>query len=377
MSAEPSLQELRELVAEFQPGKGHVLPALHKVQHHYGYIMRPAIEVIARQLNSTPALIYGALSFYSDFRTAPLGKQDVMWCSGPTCRLLGGDKIREAMQQVLQLPLGGRERRRLLRLPPRTMQRYLQRGAPSLAQRQGGRQPFRRLRHSPRAGSESRPMNVQLESILAKARQSWSDFQTNGKPKVRVTIDTSSNARGAQETLDAIRAEVARLHLDADIEISGSWGFNWMEPTVSVRTGAGTRTVLYANVTADRVREFLQRTLVEGGDVPELALGVVEGNPTADIALLSDHPFMAGQVRRLMANLGLTEPEDITGYIAHGGYEGFAKALDMTDEGDRKGDAGQRRRRSRRSEFPRRAEVGFPPCGDSPAQVSRLQRGRG
>lgn len=107
MSDQPTLQELRELVAEFQPGKGHVLPALHKVQHHYGYIMRPAIEVIARQLASTPALIYGALSFYADFRTEPLGKSDIMWCSGPTCRLLGGDKIREAMQQVFQLPLGG------------------------------------------------------------------------------------------------------------------------------------------------------------------------------------------------------------------------------------------------------------------------------
>jgi NADH-quinone oxidoreductase subunit F len=175
-------------------------------------------------------------------------------------------------------------------------------------------------------------MNVQLESILVKARQSWSDFQTNGKPKVRVTIDTSSNARGAQETLEAIRAESARLNLDADIEISGSWGFCWMEPTVSVRTGAGTRTVLYANVTADRVPEFLQRTLVEGGDMPELALGVVEGNPTPEIPLLTDHPFMKGQVRRLMANLGAIDPEDITGYLAHGGYEGLAKALDISDE---------------------------------------------
>ena len=32
---------------------------------------------------------------------------EIAWCSGPTCRLLGGDRIREAIQQTLELPLGG------------------------------------------------------------------------------------------------------------------------------------------------------------------------------------------------------------------------------------------------------------------------------
>jgi NADH:ubiquinone oxidoreductase subunit E len=107
MSAEPTVQELRELVAEFGPGQGHVVPALHKVQERYGYISRPAIEVVARQLNTTAALIYGAVSFYSDFRTSPPPHKEIAWCSGPTCRLLGGDRIREALQQTLELPLNG------------------------------------------------------------------------------------------------------------------------------------------------------------------------------------------------------------------------------------------------------------------------------
>src|SRR4029079_9018004 len=66
--------------------------------------------------------------------------------------------------------------------------------------------------------------------------------------------------------------------------------------------------------------------------VPELALGVIEGNATAEIPLLADHAYMQGQVRRLMANLGQTDPEDIDHYLAHGGYEGFGKALEMEAE---------------------------------------------
>lgn len=107
MAAEPTVQELRALVAEFQPEKGHVMPALHKVQETYGYISRAAIEAVARQLNTTPALVYGAVSFYSDYRTHKPAATEVSWCSGPACRVLGGDRIREAIQHTLELPLGG------------------------------------------------------------------------------------------------------------------------------------------------------------------------------------------------------------------------------------------------------------------------------
>ena len=175
-------------------------------------------------------------------------------------------------------------------------------------------------------------MNERLTAIIDDAKRAWDAYQSDGRVKLNVCIDTSSLARGADKTIAALREAVAAQSLNAEVGITGSWGFCWMEPTVLVRTAAGTRTVLYANVTADRVDEFIQRVVVEGGDLPELALGVVEGNPTAEIALLEDHPFMRGQVRRLMANIGLTDPENIDHYLAHGGYEGFGKALEMEAE---------------------------------------------
>ncbi len=107
MAAEPTMRELRDLVAEFEPDKGHLMPALHKVQRTYGYISRDAIDAVARQLNTTAALVFGCVSFYDDFRTHMPPATEITWCSGPACRLRGGDRIREAMQQTLGLPLGG------------------------------------------------------------------------------------------------------------------------------------------------------------------------------------------------------------------------------------------------------------------------------
>ena len=105
MAAEPTTRELRELVAEYEFERGHLLPALIEVQERYGYVSREAIEALARQFRTTPALVYGAVSFYADFRTEPPPEREIVWCSGPACRLRGGDRIREALQHTLGLPL--------------------------------------------------------------------------------------------------------------------------------------------------------------------------------------------------------------------------------------------------------------------------------
>ncbi|MGI8927027.1 MAG: NADH-ubiquinone oxidoreductase-F iron-sulfur binding region domain-containing protein [Tepidiformaceae bacterium] len=175
-------------------------------------------------------------------------------------------------------------------------------------------------------------MNARLEEVIAAARERWAAALNDGRQKVRLCLDTSSLARGAQETLDALRHVIAERGLAVDLTVTGSWGFCWLEPTLTVRSAAGTRTVLYANVTADRVPEFVQRVLIEGADMPELALGVVEGTSTPEIPLLSAHPFMQGQVRRVMANTGMIDPGEIDQYLALGGYEGFGKALEMEPE---------------------------------------------
>ena len=174
-------------------------------------------------------------------------------------------------------------------------------------------------------------MNSKLESIISASKAAWAAEQASGRIRIMVTHDTSSVARGADETIAKLRSAVDSKQLVADIGITGSWGFCWMEPCVSVRTAAGTHTILYANITPDRVDHFIAN-VAAGKDMPELALGVMEGNPTADIPLLVDHPFMQGQVRRLMANIGRTDPENIDHYIANDGYAGFGKALEMDAE---------------------------------------------
>lgn len=91
----------REMVREFKPDSGHLLKCLHTFQHHFGYIPTDAVPVVAHQFKMTAAAVFGAITFYTEFRTSPPPVVEVHWCSGPACRMKGGDNIRRVFESVL------------------------------------------------------------------------------------------------------------------------------------------------------------------------------------------------------------------------------------------------------------------------------------
>ncbi len=98
--------EIRALVSDLRPDDADLLEALHRVQHRYGYISAEAMEVVGEQLKLPPAHVYGAVTYYADFRVEPPAQVVVGWCSGPACRLRNGAGIRDAMLAVLGTELG-------------------------------------------------------------------------------------------------------------------------------------------------------------------------------------------------------------------------------------------------------------------------------
>ncbi len=99
--------EIQHLIREFKPADGDLLGALHVVQHRYGYVPKMAMRVVARQLRLSEARVYGAATFYSEFRLTPPPETLIGWCSGPACRLKGSEGVRKILEHELGVGMGG------------------------------------------------------------------------------------------------------------------------------------------------------------------------------------------------------------------------------------------------------------------------------
>jgi NADH:ubiquinone oxidoreductase subunit E len=93
--------EVRQLLEGLIPGEGDLLEALHRVQHRYGYVPPASIAAVAQHLRLPESRVYGALTFYSEFRQTPPPETLISWCSGPACYLKGGDGIRLILERLL------------------------------------------------------------------------------------------------------------------------------------------------------------------------------------------------------------------------------------------------------------------------------------
>ncbi len=95
------ITRINELIADLRPDNVDLLTAFHRIQHEYRYVPREAVALLAGKFQTTPALIFGAIDFYSELRTAPPADITVEWCSGPACLIKGSMNIRRALESLL------------------------------------------------------------------------------------------------------------------------------------------------------------------------------------------------------------------------------------------------------------------------------------
>ncbi len=95
------IARVNDLIAELRPDQVDLLAAFHRIQHEYGYVPREAVPLLAGKFNTTPAIIFGTIDFYSEIRMRPPAEEVVEWCSGPACLLKRSMNIRRALEATL------------------------------------------------------------------------------------------------------------------------------------------------------------------------------------------------------------------------------------------------------------------------------------
>ena len=82
-------QVIRKIADGLAHKPGALLPVLHAVQDHFGFIAGDAVEVIAGVLNLSRAEVHGVISFYHLFRTTKPGQHTLYICRSEACQSMG------------------------------------------------------------------------------------------------------------------------------------------------------------------------------------------------------------------------------------------------------------------------------------------------
>ncbi len=88
---------------KYQGELGALIPLLQSAQETYGYVPEPAIDHISEVVGIPSADIYGVITFYSQFRLRPVGKNIIKICDGTACHVNSSTAILKTIENELQI----------------------------------------------------------------------------------------------------------------------------------------------------------------------------------------------------------------------------------------------------------------------------------
>ena len=83
-----------------------LLPALHMIQHDYGWVPLQAMEEIADFLGLAPADVLDTASFYEEYWLKPRGKHIIGVCRSIACEFCNHKAITDACREKLGIEVG-------------------------------------------------------------------------------------------------------------------------------------------------------------------------------------------------------------------------------------------------------------------------------
>lgn len=152
-------------------------------------------------------------------------------------------------------------------------------------------------------------------------------YKEHDIPIIIIGKGTCGLAAGAQKVEDAIRAELSKLNIKAKIETTGCVGICAQEPIVDIKLPGGDR-FSYSNVTPKIVPKLIKKTIVEKDVLSENCLGKY-GKSNGVVKNINETPFFEKQLKIVLENCGVVNPESIDAYIANGGFKALDKVLSM------------------------------------------------
>lgn len=95
-----ALETVRAIALRHASRPGALLPILHAVQDALGHIPKGCVPEIAEALNLSRAEVHGVVSYYSHFRSEPLGEIVLQVCLAEACLARGARGLADQAERI-------------------------------------------------------------------------------------------------------------------------------------------------------------------------------------------------------------------------------------------------------------------------------------
>lgn len=164
---------------------------------------------------------------------------------------------------------------------------------------------------------------IDSPTALEQYRKRLLESRAGYKATIAVCGGTGCRAHGCGAIYEETQRTLKELGLTETVEIryTGCHGFCEMGPLMVIKPQG----IFYAHIDPEDVRKIVERTVVAGVIIPELAYQ----DPVSGKTYYYEHevPFYSKQVRLLLGMNENVDPCSIDDYIAQGGYTALIKAL--------------------------------------------------
>ena len=97
------LAVMDSIIARYPRKRSAIMPLLHFVQSIDGYVTNEGIEVIGKKLELATAEVTAVSTFYTQYKSKPVGEYHVGVCTNTLCAVMGGDAIYESIKEHLNI----------------------------------------------------------------------------------------------------------------------------------------------------------------------------------------------------------------------------------------------------------------------------------
>jgi NADH-quinone oxidoreductase subunit E len=100
------VSSIDKLCDQYRDEQGAVVELLQTIQSEEQYLPREALERVSTNLKIPLSQLYGLATFYRAFSLKPLGKHQILCCTGTACHVRGAKRVVDNFRRALGIEVG-------------------------------------------------------------------------------------------------------------------------------------------------------------------------------------------------------------------------------------------------------------------------------